>query len=268
MRPNIAVLGAGNMGEALISAAVIAGWQPADIHATSLIAEQCDYIQKTYGVRTTTKAREAVAGAGIVLVAVKPQHVQGALQDVRDVLSPEAVVVSVAAGVTLAQLAAALPSGQPCVRVMPNTPALVGKGASSITLAPQVTPAQAEPVRELLAGAGKVIEVSESDIDAVVAISGSGPAYVFYLIDALAEAGVLLGLPRATALELAVATFEGSAHMVATTGEHPAILREKVSSPGGTTVAALAQLDEAGVRAGMVRAAKAAWARSRDMTKG
>lgn len=262
-RPHTAVLGGGVMGEALVSALLTAGWTADDVDVTERSAARAMELSGRYGVRAADPNRKAVKGADLVLVAVKPQVVPEVLAEIAPALRPGTLVVSVAAGVPVAVYEAALPEGTPVVRVMPNTPALVGKGASGIAPGSHATDEHLALVEEALAATGLVVRVAEKDLDAVTAISGSGPAYAFYLIDAMAEAGVLLGLTRDLATRLAVATVEGSAALAAQTGDHPVVLRERVSSPGGTTVAGVAALDAHGVRAGVVAAARAAYDRSR-----
>lgn len=259
----VAVLGGGVMGEALVGAVLRAGVGASDVVVAEKAAARAREVADAHGVSTTPSVADAVAGADVVLVAVKPQDVAAALADAGPALAPGALVVTVAAGLPIAFYEARLPAGTPVVRVMPNTPAVVGKGASALAPGAAAGPDHVALARTLLAPTGLVLEVPERLLDAVTAVSGSGPAYVFYLVDALAEAGVLLGLPRAQALELAVATFEGASALLAASGEHPVVLRERVSSPGGTTVAALRELDAHGVRAAVLAAAEAARDRSR-----
>jgi len=259
----VAVLGGGVMGEALVGAVLRAGVGASDVVVAEKAAARAREVADAHGVSTTPSVADAVAGADVVLVAVKPQDVAAALADAGPALAPGALVVTVAAGLPIAFYEARLPAGTPVVRVMPNTPAVVGKGASALAPGAAAGPDHVTLARTLLAPTGLVLEVPERLLDAVTAVSGSGPAYVFYLVDALAEAGVLLGLPRAQALELAVATFEGASALLAASGEHPVVLRERVSSPGGTTVAALRELDAHGVRAAVLAAAEAARDRSR-----
>lgn len=261
----VAVLGGGVMGEALAGAVLRAGVRTSDVVVAEKAPTRAREVADRLGVATTADVAEAVAGAAVVLVAVKPQDVAAALTAAAPALDADALVISVAAGLPIAFYEARLPAGTPVVRVMPNTPALVGKGASGLAGGTAAQAGHLATARELLAPTGLVLEVPERHLDAVTAVSGSGPAYVFYLVDALAEAGVLLGLPRAQALELAMATFEGAAALLVSSGEHPVVLRERVSSPGGTTVAALAELDAHGVRAAMIAAAQAARDRSREL---
>lgn len=264
-RPHAAVLGGGVMGEALVTALLAAGWTADDVDVTERSAARAMELSGRYGVRAADPNAKAVKGAGLVLIAVKPQVVPEVLAEIAPALRPGTLVVSVAAGIPVAVYEAALPAGTPVVRVMPNTPALVGKGASAIAPGTHATDEHLDLAERALAATGLVVRVAEKDLDAVTAISGSGPAYAFYLIDAMAEAGVLLGLTRDLATRLAVATVEGSAALAAQTGDHPVVLRERVSSPGGTTVAGVAQLDAHGVRAGVVAAARAAHDRSREL---
>ena len=259
----VAVLGGGVMGEAIASAVLRAG-VPADrLVVAERRAERADELAAVLGCRTTGDVAAATAAADVVVVAVKPQDVAAALATVHDALRAGALVVSIAAGLPTAYLEHRLPSGTAVVRVMPNTPAVVGQGASGVAAGRHATAEQLATVEALLAATGLVEVVPEKDLDAVTAISGSGPAYVFYLVDALAEAGVLLGLSRAQALRLATATFRGSSALLEESGEHPAVLRERVSSPGGTTVAAVRELDDRAVRAAVVAAAEAARDRAR-----
>ncbi|WP_158370501.1 pyrroline-5-carboxylate reductase [Cellulosimicrobium cellulans] len=264
-RPHAAVLGGGVMGEALVTALLAAGWTADDVDVTERSAARAMELSGRYGVRAADPNAKAVKGAGLVLIAVKPQVVPEVLAEIAPTLRPGTLVVSVAAGIPVAVYEAALPAGTPVVRVMPNTPALVGKGASAIAPGTHATDEHLDLAERALAATGLVVRVAEKDLDAVTAISGSGPAYAFYLIDAMAEAGVLLGLTRDLATRLAVATVEGSAALAAQTGDHPVVLRERVSSPGGTTVAGVAALDAHGVRAGVVAAARAAHDRSREL---
>lgn len=265
--PAVAVLGGGVMGGTLVAALRQGGWPGDRVTVADQDASRARALADEHGAATGSN-RDAVAAADVLLLAVKPDVVPAVLAEVAPVLRPGALVVSVAAGVPLRTYEAALPEGTPVVRVMPNTPALVGKGASAIAPGTAAGEEHLALVERMLAATGLVERVAEKHLDAVTALSGSGPAYVFYVVDALAEAGVLLGLTRDLATRLAVATVEGSAAMVAQTGDHPAVLRERVSSPGGTTVAGVAALDAHAVRAGIVAAVRAAADRSRELGAG
>jgi len=263
--PRLAVLGTGVMGEAVLAGALAGGWSAADVVATVRRPERAAQLEQAHGVATSQDNVEAVRGAGVVLVAVKPKDVVALLTEVGGALEPGAVVVSLVAGLPTAAFEAALPTGTPVVRTMPNTPAQIGAGVTAISPGAHATDEHLALVERLLAGTGLVVRVAEKDQDAVSAVSGSGPAYVFYVVDALAEAGVLLGLTRQVALQIATQTVLGAGRLLDETGEHPAILREKVSSPGGTTVRALRRLDAGGVRAAFLDALEAAHARSAEI---
>ena len=261
----IAVLGGGVMGEAIIASMLRSGVSPGDVVLSEKVAGRAAEIVERHGIRAAASTADAVGGARVVLVAVRPKDVAAALAEAGPALADGALLVTVAAGLPLAFYESRLPAGTPVVRVMPNTPAVIGEGASGISAGSAAGSEHLATVTGLLAATGLVLTVPEQDLDAVTAVSGSGPAYVFYLVDALAEAGVLLGLSREQALELAIATFRGSAALLAESGEHPVVLRERVSSPGGTTVAALRELDAHGVRAAMIAAASAARDRAREL---
>lgn len=261
---HLAVLGAGVMGSALLSALVDQGaYDAAHVRATTVDEPtRARLAEQGFAVVSNT---EAVAAADVVLVAVKPDAVAALLAEVADALPEDAVIVSVAAGVGLSTLTGALRSGQPVVRVMPNTPALVGEGMLAMSPGPTCTPDQAARVADLLSACGSVVSVPEKLQDAVTGLSGSGPAYVFAFTEALIEAGVQQGLPRPVATELAVQTLYGAATLLRRGGEHPTLLREQVTSPGGTTAAGLRALDAAGLRAGVADAVEAATRRSREL---
>ena len=263
--PKVAVLGGGVMGETVAAAVLAAGWAGWSVTVAEPREARRAELAEKHGLAAAATAAQAVAGAGIVVVAVKPNQVGAVLDEIAGALDEGVVVVTVAAGLPAAFYEERLPQGTPVVRVMPNTPAVIGKGASAIAPGAHASEEHVALAERLLASTGLVVRVAEKDLDAVTAVSGSGPAYVFYVIDAMAEAGVLLGLSRELATQLAVATVEGSGALVSQTGEHPAVLRERVSSPGGTTVAALQVLDEHGVRAGILAAAERCRDRSREL---
>lgn len=210
----------------------------------------------------------AVRKADVVVVAVKPQDVTTVLGEVADVLQPGKVVISLAAGVSLSVLEGHAPDGVAVVRVMPNTPALVGQGMSVLSPGSACTEAQLAQAEELLSACGRVVTLPEAQMDAVTAISGSGPAYVFLVAEAMIESGVRLGLPRDVATELSVQTLLGASTMLSDTGTHPTLLREQVTSPGGTTAAALAQFEDHRLRAAFIAATTAARDRSIELAKG
>ncbi|XVX20994.1 pyrroline-5-carboxylate reductase [Actinomycetota bacterium] len=260
----IAIFGAGAMGEAVIAGLTQAGGH--DIVIVEPREERAAELVERYGVTSSDVA--GAAGADTVLLVVKPYDVAGLLGQLKEHLSPDALVISLAAGVTTEALEAPLSDGQPVARVMPNTPALIGQGMAAVSPGRHATAEHVARAREVLGACGEVVDVPEKQQDAVTALSGSGPAYLFYVADALIEGGVLEGLPRETARELAVQTLYGAAAMLKETGEHPAVLRERVSSPAGTTMAGLRELDLAGVRAALVSAVAAAAERSRELGRG
>ena len=262
-----AIFGAGVMGETLLSGLLRSGWAAADLVITERNAERAATLADRYGVRVLDNAEAADAADTLVLV-VKPQDMAGLLGEIRDHVRPGNTVVSLAAGITTDFLESRLPSGSSVVRVMPNTPALVDQGMAGIAPGRHCTQDHLREAEALLSSCGKVVLLDEKHLDAVTAISGSGPAYIFYVVEAMIEAGVVLGLPRSTSTELVVQTLYGAATMLRETGEHPTVLREQVSSPGGTTVAALRQLDDHKVRAAFVTAMEAAAARSKQLASG
>jgi len=268
MDAKIAILGAGNMGQAILAGAIRSGVDPQKITATTQDEAAKKLLTTKYQVGIGESNAAAITGADLVIVAVKPYQVKEVLSEISAALNPETVVLSVAVGLDLDSLAADLPPGQPVIRAMPNTPAMVGQGVTALSPGASITGPQLELAKGVLAGSGAVIVVPEKYQPAVGAISGSGPAYVAYFVDALIEAGVHQGLPRDVATALAVQTVEGSAAMLRETGDHPAIAREKVTSPGGTTAAALAEFDNSGVRAAIIRAVAAAIARTKEIQAG
>ncbi|SDS86110.1 pyrroline-5-carboxylate reductase [Paraoerskovia marina] len=262
----IAVLGTGVMGETALTGILSAGWDPERVVATARRPERADELARTHGVRTTHDNVAAAAEADVVILGVKPKDIGALTEEISSAVRPGTLVLTVAVGLSCAFYEKRLPEGTPFVRVMPNTPSSIGVGVSAISPGVAATDEHLELVETLLASTGLVIRIAEKDQAAVAALSGSGPAYVFYVLDALSEAGTLMGIPRATAAQLAAQTVLGAATMVQETGEHPAILREKVSSPGGTTIAGLRELDRGGVRAAFVDALTAAKARAGELS--
>ncbi|MFP5218179.1 MAG: pyrroline-5-carboxylate reductase [Actinomycetes bacterium] len=263
----IALLGVGKLGEALLSGLIRAGTPAGSLIGAEKHPERAAEIAQRYGVRTASPA-EAVAQADVVLLAVKPQDMLALLGEVASSLRPSTLVVSMAAGITTSLVEGALPDGTPVVRVMTNTPVFVDEAMSAMSAGSHAQPEHLALVEEMLSHVGKVVRVPESQQDAVTALSGSGPAYFFYLVEAMIDAGILLGLPRTVAAELIVQTAVGSARMLRETGEHPVVLREAVTSPGGTTIMAIREMEDRGVRAAMLAALEAARDRSRELAAG
>ena len=267
MSTRIAVFGAGVMGEALLSGLLRSGVGTDRLMITERRPDRAKELSERYGVDVVDNVDAAEVADTLVLV-VKPQDMGALLDEVAGSLRPGALVVSLAAGITTEFLESRLPEGTPVVRVMPNTPALVDEGMAAVSGGQHCDEAHLAEAESLLRAVGKVVRVPEKYQDAVTAISGSGPAYIFYVVEAMIEAGVLLGLPRATSNELVVQTLVGAATMLKETGEHPTVLRENVTSPAGTTVAALRQLDDHKVRAAFLSAMEAARDRSRELAEG
>lgn len=265
----VAVLGAGVMGETLLSGLVRAGRPVQALRISERRPQRAQELVDRYGVRVVDNAT-AVRESGTALIVVKPQDVASLLVEVAPHLAPGSLVVSLAAGVTTGAIesglaAAGAPEEVAVVRVMPNTPALVDAGMSALAGGSRCDAEHLDAAEALLASVGKVVRVPEHQMDAVTAVSGSGPAYVFYVVEAMIEAGVLLGLPRDVASTLAVQTVLGAGKMVAETGQHPSVLREQVCSPAGTTIAAIRVLDDHRVRAAFVTAMESARDRSAEL---
>ncbi|MFY9913504.1 MAG: pyrroline-5-carboxylate reductase [Nocardioidaceae bacterium] len=263
----VAILGAGVMGETVVSGLLRAGRAPAELLMSERRPARADELHERYGIDVVSNL-EAATKADTLILVVKPQDMADLLDEIAPVVTPVQLVISLAAGITTALIEARLPAGVPVVRVMPNTPALVDEGMAAISRGSHCDEAHLVEAETLLRATGKVIRVPEKQQDAVTAISGSGPAYLFFVVEAMIEAGVHLGLPRSTATELVVQTMVGSAKMLRETGEHPTVLRERVTSPGGTTAAAIRELEDHKVRAAFMTALESARNRSRALANG
>jgi pyrroline-5-carboxylate reductase len=257
----IAVLGAGKIGEALLSGLLNGGREARDLLFTERHPERATELTRRHGVDAVEVA-EAAKRADVLVVAVKPQDIEPVLDELAPLVGPRSLVVSLCAGLPTALYERRLAEGVPVVRVMPNTPMVVGEAMSAISPGRHATDAHLALVEELLSCVGKVVRVPESQQDAVTALSGSGPAYFFFLVEAMIDAGILLGLPRAVAEKLIVQSAVGAGKMLAETGEHPVTLREAVTSPAGTTINAIRELENHGVRAALIAAIEAARDRS------
>lgn len=267
MSTRIAILGGGVMGETLLSALIDAGHTAADLVVSEKLEERAEQLRERHGVEVTDNT-EAVTGADVILVVVKPQDVSALLEEIASAVSAEATVVSLAAGIRIATVESALPDGIAVVRAMPNTPALVGEGMFGISPGTSCSDERLQQVRELLSSGGQVAIVDESGQDAVTAVSGSGPAYVFYLAEAMIDGGVQAGLDADTARTLVTQTLVGAAKLLATSGDDATELRRRVTSPNGTTAAAIETFDERGVRDGLVAGVLAAARRSAELSAG
>ncbi|HVV30780.1 MAG TPA: pyrroline-5-carboxylate reductase [Mycobacteriales bacterium] len=263
----IALLGAGMLGESLLRGLLAAGHPPDAVVVAEKHPPAANAVRERYAVRVAGPI-EAVAGAEVVLVAVKPPDVPALLGEIGPALAGGTVVVSLAAGVTLATLEGALPPGTAVVRVMSNTPVRVREAMSALSAGAHTSEELLARAERVLAAVGRTVRVPEAQQDAVTALSGSGPAYVFLMVEALIDAGVLLGLPRAVATELVEQTVYGSAALLRDSEQSAAALREGVTSPGGTTIHGLRALDDGGVRAAIYAAVEAAHRRSRELGRG
>ena len=270
-RSGLAIVGGGKIGEALLAGLVrrtaASGSGPGEIVVVERSAQRAADLTARYGV-----AADDLAGAAgrvrVLLLAVKPQDLGTLLELLAPHVTADHLVVSVAAGVPTSRIESLLPAGTPVVRVMPNTPALVDEGMSVLSAGAHATEAHLDEAEALLSPVGQVRRVPEGQQDAVTALSGSGPAYFFFLVEAMIDAGILLGLPRTLAADLIVQTALGAAVMLRDSGEHPVQLREAVTSPGGTTIAAIRELERHGVRAALIAAIEAAHDRSVELGGG
>jgi pyrroline-5-carboxylate reductase len=263
----IAILGAGKMGEALLSGVLRAGRRPAELMVTTRRPDRADLLRERYGVAAVSSA-EAAKKADTLVLAVKPQDMGTLLDEITSHVPPGKLVISIAAGITTAFLEGRLPHGVPVVRVMSNTPVHVDEAMSVISAGSHAGEEHLKRAEELLSPVGRVLRIPESLQDGATALSGSGPAYFYYLVEAMVDAGILLGMPRAAALEMVVQSAVGAAIMLRDSGEHPVMLREAVTSPGGTTIAAIRELERHGVRAAVLEAIEAARNRGRELAGG
>jgi pyrroline-5-carboxylate reductase len=265
----IAILGCGKIGEALLAGLLSTGWRRADeIVVTARRDERLAELAERHGVVATRSNAEAVSGAGVVVIAVKPQDFDVLLGEIGGLLSPEQVVVSIAAAVPTSTIERRLAEPVPVLRAMPNTPATVHEGVAGLCAGAHAGEEHLRAAEEVLTHVGSVVRVPELYMDAVTAVSGSGPAYFALLAEAMIEAGILLGLSREVSTELVVQTMLGTAKLLRDEKMHPVELREMVTSPGGTTIRAIHELEQAGVRAAFLNAIQAAMVRSRELAAG
>jgi pyrroline-5-carboxylate reductase len=257
------MIGGGVMGEALLSRMIAQQVFPAaEILVSEPATARRDYLAQTYGIQVTADNAQVMQATSAILLAIKPQIFPKVVANLPLGKPSETIVLSILAGTTLAQLEAAF-SQQPVVRVMPNTPAQVGAGISAIAGGSRTTPAHLAIATRILATVGSVVEVPESMLDAVTGLSGSGPGYIALVVEALADGGVIAGLPRPIAMQLAIQTVLGTAQLLQETGMHPGQLKDQVTSPGGTTIAGVAELEKRGLRSALIEAVRAATDRSR-----
>jgi pyrroline-5-carboxylate reductase len=265
----VAVLGAGTLGEALIAGLISGGWRrPDEIVATGRREERVNELREKLGVEATLSNADAVADAALIVIAVKPQDFDVLLEEIAPVVSPDQTVLSVAAAIPTTAIEERLREGVPVVRAMPNAPAIVHEGIAGMCAGANADEPHLALAEEALLHLGAVVRVPEPYMDAVTAVSGSGPAYFALLAEAMIEAGILLGLGRDVSTQLVVQTMLGSAKLLRDEQMHPVELRERVTSPGGTTIRAVRELEQAGVRAAFLNAIQAAMERSRELAAG
>ncbi len=267
MTQRVAVLGAGKIGETLLSGMLRAGKRPDDLLVTARRRERAEALSQRHGVAAVVN-EEAAKLADTLILTVKPQDMAGLLAELGPHVSPDRLVVSGAAGIPTSFIERRLAAGVPVVRVMTNTPALVDEAMSVISAGSHAGEEHLRRAEEIFRPIGKTLRVPEAQQDAVTALSGSGPAYFYFLVEAMTDAGILLGLPRAVAHDLVVQTAVGAAVMLRDSGEHPVKLREAVTSPAGTTISAIRELERHGVRAALLAALEAAHDRSRELASG
>jgi pyrroline-5-carboxylate reductase len=263
----IAILGAGKMGEALLSGMLRAGVAPSGVIAAVRRPDRAEALRDSYGIEVTA-AGEAADKAETLVITVKPQDMAGLLEEIAPHVRADQLVISVAAGIPTRFIESRLGAEVAVVRVMSNTPVLVDEAMSVISPGRHATEQHLRRTEELLRPVGKVLRIPESQQDAATALSGSGPAYVYFLVESMVDAGILLGMSRASALEMVKQAVFGAATMLRESGEHPVILREAVTSPGGTTISAIRELERHGVRAAFLAAIEAARDRGRELGAG
>ncbi|MEW6359488.1 MAG: pyrroline-5-carboxylate reductase [Planctomycetota bacterium] len=264
----IGFIGAGKMGEALMGGIIASDPKRASrMVAFDASADRLAQVNHALKIAPTKSNKEVVGASDVVFLAVKPNVVPDVLKEIRSTLTPKRLLVSIAAGVPLAAIESKLKPKCRVVRVMPNTPCLVGATAAAFALGSHATPADGEFVRSIFDAVGIAFQVDEKLLDAVTGLSGSGPAYIYVAIEALADGGVRMGLPRSIALKLAAQTAMGAAKMVLETGQHPGALKDAVASPGGTTIAGLQALEDRGFRATLIAAVEAATKRSKELAQ-
>lgn len=267
LKIKLAVIGVGSMGSAIVRGVINADIvKPKNITASDIDSTKLTVLSEHLNINTTTSNEEAVEGANVILFALKPHFLISALDGLRNKIKPGTLIISIAAGVTIKTIEGFLGSGTPIIRAMPNTPCQVGAGAIGFARNNASQDKDAQLANTLFNALGLSIEVPEDLLDAVTGLSGSGPAYVFVMIEAMTDAGVRVGLPRHAALKLAAQTVFGSAKMLLDTNGHPACLKDAVTSPGGTTIAGIDKLESAGFRSAIIEAVKAATERSKELS--
>ena len=262
----IGIIGAGNMGWAIIKGLIeYSGVQPEFLSVYDIAKEKIDAIKSQYDVTISTDNKDILSRSKIIILCIKPQDVDNVLKDIRGLVKKDMLIISILAGISIRKIEDAFALDVPVIRAMPNTPALVGEGMTAICGGRHIKDGHIESALNIFNSVGKTVVVKEEYLDIVTGLSGSGPAYVFVIAEALADGGVKLGLPRDVADTLAAQTLLGSAKLLIETSEHPGVLKDKVTSPGGTTAAGLFVLEQGGVRASIISAVEAATNRARKL---
>ena len=265
----VGFVGAGNMGEALIKGLLAADLVPAEaVYVTDVRLERLKELDRQYGVQIAANNTELVRQVDVVLLAVKPQIMEPVLREIAPAVTRKRLLISIAAGISTAKIREALGKDARLIRVMPNTPALVLEGVTAIAKAEGLEPGDLDIAGEIFSAVGRVVVLGEELMDAVTGLSGSGPAYVALVVESLADGGVRMGLDRLTAMTLATQTVLGAARLLLETGMHPGALKDMVSSPGGTSIAGIAALEEGGIRNTFIKAVERATLRSRELGRG
>jgi len=265
----VGFVGAGNMGEALIKGLVVANVVPAkSIYSADVRGERLTELAKQFGIQAAADNSDLVSRCDVVILAVKPQIMEPVLREIAPAVTRQKLLISIAAGVSTAKIRAMLNRDARLIRVMPNTPALVLEGVTAIAKGQHLEPGDLDTARQIFEAVGRVVILDEDLMDAVTGLSGSGPAYVAVVIESLADGGVRMGLDRITAMTLATQTVLGAAKLLLETGLHPGALKDMVSSPGGTSIAGIAALEEGGIRTTFIKAVERATERSRELGQG
>jgi pyrroline-5-carboxylate reductase len=264
----IAVIGVGNMGTALIGG-LLKGklTQPKNIVAARRTESLLEELKKRFQITVTTENRKAVHAADIIILSIKPQTAATVLEEIADVIEPQQLIVSIMAGITTKFISKKIGKANPIIRAMPNTPALVDEGATALAKGEHATDHHLELASRIFKAVGKVEVLPENLLDAVTGLSGSGPAYIYMVIEALTDGGVKMGIPRTIAVRLAAQTVFGAAKLVIETGKHPAILKDEVTTPGGTAIAAIHELESHGLRNMLINAVVTATQRSKELSE-
>lgn len=265
-KSKVSIIGVGAMGSTLVTGFLNAGLvTPENVLVSDPRRASLEALQERFPVKGTTNNSEVIQDGGIVVCAVKPAQIKAVLEEISPLLTPEHLLVSIAAGISLKFLETHLPPGVPVVRAMPNVPAMIGEGMTALALGESAGEDEREAIEALFRAVGKVITLSEENLDAVTGLSGCGPGYIAVIIEALADGGVKAGLPRQVAMDLTIQTVLGTARMLQSTGDHPGELKDRVSSPGGSTISGLHVLEKGGLRGLLISAVETATKRSGEL---